>query len=193
VNIHVASDRPDNPSHTQHRRCADQLAQQQPARCAVLTISDTRTPESDTTGPQIRSALGAAGHAVTTHDIVRDEPAAIERVLRQWAARDDVDVIITTGGTGFAKRDGTIDVVSRLIDVPLAGFGELFRMLSFEDVGSAAMLSRAMAGLMRCQKNAAEADGTFIFALPGSADAVRTAMDRLIVPELAHLVMHRRA
>lgn len=179
-------------SHTQHRRCAETLAQQQPARCAVLTISDTRTQDTDEGGPMIRSLLIDAGHTVAAQDIVRDEPAAIEARLRQWTGDSDIDAVITTGGTGFARRDSTIDVVERLIDIPLDGFGELFRMISYQEVGAAAMLSRATAGLVLNDPQSPQSGGTFIFALPGSVNAVRTAMQSLIVPELAHLVMHRR-
>ncbi len=137
--------------------------------------------------------LEAGGHQSAAHTIVRDDAAAIEQQLQDWINQPDIDVILTTGGTGFAKRDGTIDVVSRLIDVPIDGFGELFRMISYEQVGAAAMLSRAMAGLVRGKGGDTDSTGTFIFALPGSVHAIRTAMEKLIVPELAHLVMPRRA
>lgn len=179
---------PDTASHTDHRRCADTLAQQQPVHCAVLTISDTRTAETDQTGPRIRELLEAGRHVVEAHAIVRDDVAEIDRALRHWIVDPSIHAIITTGGTGFARRDSTIGVVNELIDVPLEGFGELFRMISYQDVGSAAMLSRAVAGLVHD-----EAGGdTFLFALPGSRNAVEIAMTRLIGPELAHLVMHRR-
>jgi len=176
-------------SHTQHRRCADKLKDQQPVHCAVLTISDTRTDETDTTGPRIRALLEQREHIVHAHAIVRDELTEIDRALRHWIVDPSVEVIITTGGTGLAQRDSTIDAVSDLIDIPLDGFGELFRMISYNAVGSAAMLSRALAGLVHDESGG----DTFIFALPGSSNAVETAMTKLICPELAHLVMHRRA
>lgn len=155
----------------------------QSARCAVLTISDTRTAETDKGGALVRDHLTSAGHAVAHITIVPDEAAAIEGALRQWIDAGDLDIIITTGGTGIARRDTTIEVVERLLDKKLEGFGELFRMLSYEDVGAAAMLSRAVAGL---------AGETLLFALPGSTGAVKLAMEKLIVPELPHLVWERR-
>jgi len=149
------------------------------ARCAVLTISDTRTAETDKGGTLIRDLLEAAGHQVADHRIVKDEPGAIDQTLRAWLDADDIDVILTTGGTGIAPRDTTIEVVDRHLTKPLPGFGEIFRTLSYEQVGPAAMLSRAVGGL---------AGRTLIFTMPGSTNAVRLAMDRLILPELPHLV-----
>ncbi len=153
------------------------------ARCAVLTASDSRTPETDTGGDRIVSSLEAAGHTVVDRALVRDEPAAIDAVLRDWIGRSDIQVVCTTGGTGVSTRDTTFEVVDRLLDKRLDGFGELFRMLSWSEVGSAAMLSRAVAGL---------AGDTFVFTMPGSPNAVALAMDRLIVPELPHLLFERQ-
>lgn len=147
--------------------------------CFVLTVSDTRTPETDTSGRAIRELLTAAGHVVSGHAIVRDEPADVRRLVSDQLDHQDTRVIITTGGTGVTSRDGTYEAVSTLLDKRLDGFGELFRMLSFEEVGSAAMLSRATAGTAR---------GKVVFVLPGSENAVRLAMTRLIVPELSHVV-----
>lgn len=166
-------------STAEHR----EKAQGQSARCAVLTVSDTRTRENDAGGRFIRDSLEAAGHAVVEQEIVRDDPPAIDAQLRAWLASPGLDLICTTGGTGIARRDTTIEVVERLIDKRLEGFGELFRMLSFDQVGPAAMLSRATAGL---------AGETLLFAMPGSPAAVELAMTRLIVPELSHLVWERR-
>lgn len=166
-------------STQQHR----EKAAGQSARCAVLTVSDTRTVETDKGGALVRDHLQSAGHTVAQHTIVPDEAVAIESSLRQSIDTGDLDIIITTGGTGIAKRDTTIEVVDRLLDKKLEGFGELFRMLSYEDVGAAAMLSRAVAGL---------AGETLLFALPGSTGAVKLAMEKLIVPELPHLVWERR-
>lgn len=151
------------------------------ARCAVLTISDSRTPATDKGGQLIRDLLDEAGHAVDDYIIVKDEPDLITRALEGWL-QDGFDVILTTGGTGISSRDTTIEVVDRLIDKQLNGFGELFRMISWDDIGAAAMLSRATAGL---------SGETLIFAMPGSTNAVRTAMTKLIVPELPHLIWER--
>ena len=163
----------------EHRsRAADRRA-----RCAVLTISDTRTRDDDRGGRIILDALSGAGHHVDARTIVPDEPAAIEQTLRSWLARGDLDVVCTTGGTGISRRDTTVEVVRRLLDKELEGFGELFRMLSWQEVAAAAMLSRCVGGL---------AGETLLFAMPGSTNAVKLAMDRLIIPELPHLVWERR-
>ena len=151
--------------------------------CFVLTVSDTRTPETDTSGRAIRDLLTAAGHSVSGHAIVRDEPASVRQHVLEQCARATSEVIITTGGTGITSRDGTYEAVSALLDKQLDGFGELFRMLSFQEIGSAAMMSRATAGT---------AIGKVIFVLPGSENAVRLAMTRLIIPELAHVVQQVR-
>jgi molybdopterin adenylyltransferase len=151
--------------------------------CFVLTVSDTRRPDTDTSGRAIRDLLEGAGHRVAGHAIVRDEAAEVGARVREQIADPGTDVIITTGGTGITRRDGTYEAVNALLEKRLDGFGELFRMLSFEDIGPAAMMSRAMAGT---------AAGTAIFVLPGSEAAVRLAMTRLIVPELAHVVQQLR-
>jgi molybdenum cofactor biosynthesis protein B len=147
--------------------------------CYVLTVSDSRTPETDTGGRAIRELLAAAGHLITGHAIVRDEPDDV--VARVRSALDDPQtrVIITTGGTGITSRDGTFEAIDSLLDKRLDGFGELFRMLSFQEIGAAAMMSRAMAGT---------AARKAIFVLPGSPHAVHLAMTRLILPELGHVV-----
>ncbi len=167
-----------------HRDAAEGDARSQSARCAVLTVSDTRTLETDGSGALIIDVLEKAGHAVTARGIVRDEPADIGAWLDAQLAAGKAQVILTTGGTGVAKRDSTIDVVRTRIESELEGFGELFRMLSYEEVGAAAMLSRATAGTAR------RSDGSrvLIFAMPGSRNAVETAMHKLIAPELSHLV-----
>ena len=151
--------------------------------CFVLTVSDTRTPETDSSGRAIRDLLTAAGHTVSGHAIVRDEPGGVRDQVVQQCSSDATQVIIATGGTGITSRDGTYEVVSALIDKRLDGFGELFRMLSFQEIGSAAMMSRATAGT---------ANGKVVFVLPGSENAVRLAMTRLIIPELAHVVQQVR-
>ena len=166
-------------SYQQHQDAAHPII----AQCAVVTVSDTRTERTDSSGASIRQLLADAGHAVVRYALCRDEPADLQPLLSDLIASNDVDVIITTGGTGISRRDQTIEVVGRLLDQPLPGFGELFRMLSWEQVGSGAMLSRAAAGIVR---------GKPIFALPGSARAVELAMTRLIIPELGHLLQQLR-
>jgi molybdenum cofactor biosynthesis protein B len=146
--------------------------------CFVLTVSDTRTAETDTSGRAIRDLLGQAGHIVVAAGLVRDDPDHVTAIVRKQLADTATRVIITTGGTGVTSRDGTFEAVDRLFDKRLTGFGELFRMLSFEDIGSAAMMSRAAAGTV---------GNKAIFVLPGSESAVRLAMTRLIVPELGHI------
>ena len=154
----------------------------------MLTVSDTRTPETDKGGDTIVRLLTDAGHTVVDRCIVKDDIDQINAALDTGLANPNVRAILTTGGTGIAKRDTTIEVVRRRFVAELPGFGELFRMLSWEQVRAAAMLSRAVAGL------AEHPDGgdTFIFSMPGSTNAVETAMVNLIVPELAHLVWERR-
>lgn len=151
--------------------------------CFVLTVSDTRTEANDTGGQAIRDLLQANGHEVTGHAIVRDEPETVTTTLNRWLADEATQVIITTGGTGITSRDGTFEAVDGLLEKRLTGFGELFRMLSYEQIGPAAMMSRATAG---------RAHGKAIFVLPGSPDAVRLAMTRLILPELGHVVQQLR-
>ena len=148
-------------------------------RVAVLTISDTRTPETDTGGDTIEELMRAAGHEVLRRGIVRDEPALIRTELVDLLASPDVDAVVTTGGTGISARDTTYEVVDRMLDKKLDGFGEIFRVLSYEEIGAAAVLSRAVAGAV----------GTKLVAcLPGSRNAVRLAVEKLLVPELAHIV-----
>jgi molybdenum cofactor biosynthesis protein B len=167
-----------------------------PIGCAILTISDTRTPATDAGGQLIRQLLECevtpAGDPVFTileAAIVKDEPDRIRTRLETWIGNTSIDVIITTGGTGISHRDTTIEVVNRLLTSRLDGFGELFRMVSYVEVGAAAMLSRAVAGLVA---RSVEAGGdTFVFSVPGSTNAVRTSMEKLIVPELPHLIWER--
>ncbi|MEO1235261.1 MAG: molybdenum cofactor biosynthesis protein B [Planctomycetota bacterium] len=172
-----------------------QAAADHRARCAVLTVSDTRTPDTDVGGRLIREHLAQAGHDVVDHAIVRDESIAIDQQLQYWLtppesaapeAAAPPHAILTTGGTGVARRDTTIEVVEALIDKPLPGFGELFRVLSHQEIGAAAMLSRATAGLATAPQG-----DCFLFALPGSPHAVELALTQLILPELPHLVWER--
>ncbi len=150
-----------------------------PARVQIATVSSTRTLETDKGGPVLARVLEQAGHQVVDRCILPDDPARIAGALRGWADDDGLDAVVLTGGTGISRRDGTIEAVTPLLDRVLPGFGELFRMLSFEQVGAAAMLSRAIGGL--CGE-------TLVFAVPGSPRACELAASRLIGPELAHLV-----
>jgi molybdenum cofactor biosynthesis protein B len=147
-------------------------------RVYVVTISDTRTEETDTSGQLARDLLTRAGHQVSGYRILKDEPAEVAQLVRKIAIERLADVVITSGGTGVSRRDTTYEAVTGLLDKRLDGFGELFRMLSFAEIGSAAMLSRAVAGLH---------GGVVIFATPGSSGAVRLALTKLILPELGHL------
>jgi molybdenum cofactor biosynthesis protein B len=147
--------------------------------CWVLTISDTKTPETDTSGALIRERLGAAGHRVVGSSIVRDEPTEVQRIIREAAADSSVQVIIMTGGTGITSRDSTFEAVEAMLDKRLPGFGELFRMLSFQEIGAAAMLSRAQMGIHARR---------IVVSLPGSPNACRLALEKLLLPEMGHLV-----
>jgi molybdenum cofactor biosynthesis protein B len=161
-------------------------------RCAVLTISDTRTLQTDDSGRLIGSLLTEAGFPVAGRALVPDVPAQIAAQLEAWVSQTEpgIEVILATGGTGISKRDTTIEVVRRMLTSELEGFGELFRMLSYVQVKSAAMLSRAVGGLV--SRPPALGGDTFIFAMPGSVNAVQTAMTGLILPELKHLAWERR-
>ena len=148
-------------------------------RCAVVTISDTRTRETDTSGNAIAQLLTGAGHLLLQRKIVRDDPVAILATLNSLLEDPQSQVVITTGGTGITSRDSTYEVVGKLLEKRLEGFGELFRMLSFQEIGPSAMLSRACAGTARRK---------ILVSLPGSEHAVRLGMTRLVLPELGHLV-----
>ena len=147
--------------------------------CWVVTISDTKTPETDTSGALIRELLNAGGHRVIGSSLVRDEPAEVQRVVREACRAERVQAVILTGGTGITSRDSTFEAVEALLDKRLPGFGELFRMLSWQEVGAAAMLSRAQMGVHARR---------IVVSLPGSPNACRLALEKLLVPELGHLV-----
>jgi molybdenum cofactor biosynthesis protein B len=147
--------------------------------CFVLTVSDTRTLETETSGRTIADLLTGAGHTVVDRQVVKDDAAAVQHAIHDEIARGRVQAIITTGGTGVSKRDSTYEALTAMFEKRLDGFGELFRMLSYHEVGSAAMLSRATAGV---------AFGCVIFMLPGSEAAVRLATTQLILPELGHII-----
>jgi molybdenum cofactor biosynthesis protein B len=151
-------------------------------RCFVLTVSDTRTEATDTSGRAIVQLLTSAGHQIAGTAIVKDDAALVRSTIEQQLAAD-VDAIISTGGTGITSRDTTFEAVDGLLQKRLDGFGELFRMLSYEQIGAAAMMSRATAGL---------AAGRVIVALPGSEAAVRLAVEKLLLPELGHMVQQAR-
>jgi molybdenum cofactor biosynthesis protein B len=158
--------------HLEHRESAPRTV-----RCFVLTISDTRTLETDASGSAIASMLEEAGHQIAGRSIVPDDPSRVQETIR--SAAPHVQAVIATGGTGLSSRDSTFEAISALLEKRLDGFGELFRMLSYEQVGAAAMLSRAAAGTI---------GRAIVFSLPGSEAAVRLAMARLILPELGHVV-----
>jgi molybdopterin adenylyltransferase len=166
------------PSHQVHRQQA-----QASIACGVITVSDTRTEDTDKSGQLIKELLQGAGHATQAYHIIKDEPSQIRPLLQALLARADVEALIINGGTGVARRDVTFDVVSALVEKPLPGFGELFRTLSYEEIGSAALLSRAMAGAI---------GDKVVFSMPGSSAAVRLAMEKLILPELPHIVHELR-
>jgi molybdenum cofactor biosynthesis protein B len=148
-------------------------------RCFVITVSDTRTTETDTSGRAIAELLTAAGHEVAGRAIVKDDPELVRGTVERQLAHPEVQVIILTGGTGITSRDSTYEAISALLQKRIDGFGELFRKLSYDAIGPAAMMSRACAGL---------AAGHIVVSLPGAEAAVRLAMNQLLIPELGHLV-----
>jgi molybdenum cofactor biosynthesis protein B len=154
-----------------HQRDASNVA------CAVITVSDTRTAETDGSGQRIQELLRRSGHRITQYEILRDEPELIIAAIR--AVPPPTEVVILNGGTGLTRRDATFEAVSRLLEKEITGFGELFRLLSYADIGAAAMLSRATAGVV---------GDRVVFSVPGSPAAVELAMTKLIVPALGHLV-----
>lgn len=158
----------------QHR--ADAIAS---VACAVLTVSDTRTPATDVAGALIRRLLEAAGHRLIASAIVPDDPDLVRDQVLEWCTDPACQAVLINGGTGLASRDNTYEAVSALLEKRLDGFGELFRMLSYHDVGPAAMLSRAVAGVCR---------QTLLFSLPGAPAAVQLGVEKLILPELPHAV-----
>lgn len=152
-------------------------------RCAVITVSDTRTVETDTGGAEVVRFLTESGHVIVAREIVPDEPARMRPLLESYRDDDQIDVVLMTGGTGISSRDQTYETVTALMTKPLPGYGELFRMLSFQEIGAATMLSRATGGLM---------ERTVLLTMPGSRAAVQLAMERVILPELSHLVREAR-
>ena len=166
-------------AYQDHVRDADPIR----ALCAIVTLSDTRTPATDKSGRKIRELVESQNHVVTRYELIPDDVSALHALLTELCATHDLDVILANGGTGISRRDTTIEVVETHLDQTLPGFGELFRMLSWQEIGSGAMLSRAIAGVAR---------GKLLFAMPGSTGAVELAMTKLILPELKHLVHELR-
>jgi molybdenum cofactor biosynthesis protein B len=146
-----------------------------PVNIAVLTVSDTRTAANDTSGDALAERIVKAGHRVVARQIEKDDATTIESLLRAWIANPDIDVVITSGGTGVTGRDVTPEAFDRVLDKKIEGFGELFRMLSYQKIGTSTMQSRAVGGV---------ANGTYLFALPGSTGAVRDAWDDILVSQL---------
>jgi len=165
-------------SHEHHAQSVERVT------CAIVTVSDTRTPATDGSGALIRERLEAAGHRVVGCEIIPDDPARVRTCVAAHCDDPSVQVVLLTGGTGIAPRDTTYEAVDALLEKRLDGFGELFRMLSYQEIGPAAILSRATAGIR---------GSTVIFSLPGSPAAVRLAMDKLILPEVGHVVSLLRA
>ena len=151
--------------------------------CFVITVSDTRDASTDRSGAAIKGMLEEDGHTVAGYEIVKDEPDEIRALLGRALVADGVDVVLLNGGTGMAPRDGTYEVVSGVLDKRIDGFGELFRFLSYQDIGAAAMLSRAVAGAVGSR---------IVVSLPGSRGAVELAMKSLLLPQLGHMVAQAR-
>ena len=149
-----------------------------PVTLAIVTVSDTRTPETDQNRYYIEGRMSELGHQVAAYRLIKDEPDQVGAVIEELAALPEVQLILFNGGTGISPRDTTYDVVSRYLEKTMPGFGELFRLLSFQEVGVAAMFSRATAGVYH---------GKLIFSMPGSPNAVQVAVEKLIIPEINHL------
>ena len=147
--------------------------------CGIITCSDTRTSETDTSGQLIRELLTREGHRISAYHVVKDEPVEVRKLVGQLGKAPGLEALIINGGTGISRRDSTFEAVDGLLEKRLTGFGEIFRYLSYKDIGSSAMLSRATAGLYQ---------GKVIFSIPGSSGAVRLAMESLILPELPHVI-----
>lgn len=155
-----------------------QRAGDQPVTVAIVTVSDTRTPETDTNRHYIERRMAELGHVVAAYRLIKDEPEQVAAALDEMTGIEAVRLIFFNGGTGIAPRDTTYDVISRMLEKTLPGFGELFRLLSYQEVGAAAMLSRATAGVYK---------RALVFSMPGSPNAVAVALEKLIIPELNHL------
>ena len=161
-------------AHEQHKAHAPQCV-----TCVVITCSDTRTSQTDTSGQLMMRLLKEHGHDLAGYHVIKDDPAQIRSVIEEAAAHDAVQAILVNGGTGISKRDSTFEAVDGMLEKRLVGFGEIFRYLTYKDIGSSAIMTRATAGIFR---------GRIIFSTPGSEGAVRLAMDSLILPELGHII-----
>jgi len=164
----------ESPSAEEHRRNSPDCI-----RCAVVTVSDSRTLEQDFSGRTMVELLESEGHQVIERTIVPDEPTILTELVQRFSQSSDIDAVLFTGGTGIAARDQTTDAIASLLTKELPGYGELLRMLSYQEIGAAAMLSRAIGGIV---------DQTVVLTMPGSTAAVRLAMHKLILPELKHMV-----
>lgn len=150
-----------------------------PIGCGIFTISDTRTPDTDRSGQTLQALLQQAGHQVVHYQILKDNPEEIQAQVQQWVQYPNLQALLINGGTGIAPRDSTYEAIASLLEKEIAGFGELFRSLSYQEIGSRAMASRAIAGVYQ---------GKLIFSMPGSTGAVKLAIEKLILPELRHLI-----
>lgn len=165
----------------EHRAEAAQLGA---LRCAVLTVSDSRTEATDESGPLARRLLEAAGHSIAVHALLPNDESRVRSLVSEWLARGDLQAIVITGGTGLGSKDRTVEAVTPLFEKEIPGFGELFRLLSYqEQIGTTAILSRAVAG---------SAHGAVVVSLPGSKAAVELALTRILIPELPHLLREVR-
>ncbi len=162
------------PSHKEHKHHAPRSV-----GCMIITCSDTRTPDTDTSGQLIQKLLTEKGHKIAAYHLVKDEPAEIKARITEGIADESVQAIIINGGTGISRRDSTFEAVDAMLEKRLDGFGEVFRYLTYQEIGSPAIMSRATAGIIK---------GRILFSTPGSENAVRLAMEKLILPELGHLV-----
>jgi len=162
------------PSHKEHKAHVPRSV-----GCMVITCSDTRTPETDTSGQLIQKLLKEQGHSIAAYHLVKDEPAQITARITEGIANEAVQAIIINGGTGISRRDSTFEAVDAMLEKRLDGFGEVFRYLTYQEIGSPAIMSRATAVII---------NGRVLFSTPGSENAVRLAMEKLILPELGHLV-----
>jgi molybdopterin adenylyltransferase len=163
-----------NPTHQEHKAQAPESI-----GCMVITCSDSRTSETDTSGQLIRKLLEGQNYTIIAYHVVKDEPGQILFRIAQGTANDAIQAIIVSGGTGISRRDSTFEAVDGILEKRLSGFGEIFRVLTYQEIGSSAMMSRATAGIVK---------GRILFSMPGSENAVRLAMEKLILPELGHLV-----
>lgn len=162
------------PSYQEHKHQAPRSI-----RCMVLTCSDTRTPATDTSGELIQNLLKQTGHTIVAYHLVKDEPSLIQNFIKAGLENDTIQAIVINGGTGISQRDSTFEAVDAMLEKRLDGFGELFRFLTYQEIGSPAIMSRATAGIIK---------GRVLFSIPGSEHAVRLAMEKLILPELCHLM-----